>query len=66
MKVAIDLEYIAKRNALIPEAEKFVNKQFGPKTPGTTDAENERYARQWSGCFHAEMNRLAKERLSIN
>lgn len=62
----IDQNYIAARDKLIPEAEKFANKQFGKQAPGTTQAEKREYARQWSGCFHAEMNRLVQERLSIN
>jgi hypothetical protein len=53
-----DHDYIRQRDALIPEAEKKANKRFGEKAPGTTGKANEKYAKDWTGCFFREMDRL--------
>lgn len=59
----IDPEYIREREALIPEAEAFADKQFGRKGPGGNNIKaNVEYARKWSGCFMAKLDRLYRER----
>jgi hypothetical protein len=54
----IDQKYIHERNALIPEAEKFANKQFGARGPGGTNRASAEYAANWSRCFINKMVRL--------
>jgi len=53
-----DEDYINKRNKLIPEAVRYVDKING-KQP--EDNNNEIWAMKWNRTFHMKMNRLAKE-----
>jgi hypothetical protein len=60
-RVTEDRHYEQQRNALIPRAAEKADKTFGVKAPGGHFT-NERYAVGWTGCFMAEMDRLAEER----
>ncbi len=62
LSALIDQDYIRKRNALIPLAEKRANKEYGAHPPkGNVKAKAE-YAAKWSRVFHAEIERLWKKR----
>ena len=54
-----DADYERARDALIPKAVVKANRNFG-STCGEKSNEKalECYARNWSKCFHQEMNRL--------
>jgi hypothetical protein len=56
----MNLEYINKRNSLIPQAVKFANKKCGKgyKEKGYPDREN--WAMDWNLKFHGRMTKLAK------
>ena len=59
----IDRNYIREREALIPLAVKRANKEFGARGPGGKDIKaNAEYAANWSRVYHAEMQRLWRER----
>jgi hypothetical protein len=55
-----DPEYIAKRDALIPQAEKYANRLYGAVGKGKTAKEREEWANLWSRAFHMKMNELVK------
>jgi hypothetical protein len=53
-----DLKYEAERNKLIPEAERFANKQFGVRFKGGSEPEREEWTRNWNMTFHRKVERL--------
>ena len=60
----IDQDYIRERNTLIRFAEKRANKEFGAQGPRGKDTKaNERYSANWTRVYHAELERLWKERV---
>ena len=58
----IDEEYIREVNALDPVAEKFANQQFGKASPKGSVKLKAEWAAKWSHRFHAEMQKLWRER----
>ena len=59
----IDRNYERECNALIPEAEKFANKQFGARGPGgSNNTAQMEWIAKWNKCFHAKRDRLYRER----
>ena len=57
-----DREYEAARNRLIPDAERYANKVHGYKAKKDSDLQTKaEWRRNWTQCFLAEMDRLAKK-----
>jgi len=50
----IDKKYVAKRNKLIPFAERYANERFGRHPSGNRDM----WITNWNSAFHGEMTRL--------
>lgn len=56
-----DVEYIEKRNKLVPEAVAHANEMCGSKPQkGLTKKEREIWANEWNCIYHAKMNDFAK------
>ncbi len=54
-----DKEYERQRNVLIPEAEKYANKECGVNKG---EMGEEKRTAKWNHCFHTKMNQLWKEK----
>lgn len=54
----VDKDYALKRNALIPEAEEFANKECSATFPGGNDKAHEAWTARWNLCFHRRMDYL--------
>ena len=60
----MDKEYAAARNTLIPEAEKYANRQCGISCRGKSDQEKEEWYIKWNRSFHGKMNRLYAKKVA--
>ena len=58
----IDKDYIREINALIPEAEKFANQQFGKSGPKGSVKVKAAWAAKWTLCFIQKRERLYREK----
>lgn len=56
-----DKKYEKKRNALIPEAERYANEKYGVKFKGGSESERKEWFADWNRTFHGKMNLLWKE-----
>jgi hypothetical protein len=57
-----DLDYIAARNRLIPEAVKVANKKFGVIFKGGAPLDRDEWIAAWNRAYHTTMNKLWGER----
>lgn len=56
-----DVEYIEKRNKLVPQAVEHANKMCGSQHDNDmTKKEREIWAHEWNRSYHTKMNELAK------
>ena len=60
LKLAINKEYTAQRNLLVPDAVAYADKVCG-KNKGTRYKNHEAWGHAWNKVYHTEMNILAKK-----
>lgn len=56
-------EYVQRREALVPRAAAFADKQVGPRPPKdkANDTEDRKWGFRWNKIFHGKMEELCKE-----
>jgi hypothetical protein len=59
IKARYDAKYVAKRDRLIRQAEKYANATAGKTVPFEVEKRHE-WAANWNMAFHGKMNELAR------